>query len=87
MNIGDPVRFTSELQRIKMRGNLRLWDTYQPTNNYNVNNYQLTSKTNIDPVKLKLGELTSCLKYPTVANSIHMNSMHDYQFSLFTLIV
>jgi len=58
LSIGDPVRFTSELDRFKRSGVIEKWNSViLPTNNYNVNMIQLKSKTSIDPVKLRLDDV------------------------------
>lgn len=57
LNTEDPVRFVSELQRIKMRGHLSVWDSITPSSDYNVNAYQLKANTGIDPATLKLDEV------------------------------
>jgi hypothetical protein len=53
----DPIRFVTELQRIKMRGHLSIWDSFTPSTDYNVNAYQLKANSDIDPVTLKLDEV------------------------------
>eukprot|EP00595_Chromulina_sp_UTEXLB2642_P002462 CAMPEP_0196763622 /NCGR_PEP_ID=MMETSP1095-20130614/4436_1 /TAXON_ID=96789 ORGANISM="Chromulina nebulosa, Strain UTEXLB2642" /NCGR_SAMPLE_ID=MMETSP1095 /ASSEMBLY_ACC=CAM_ASM_000446 /LENGTH=384 /DNA_ID=CAMNT_0042117219 /DNA_START=38 /DNA_END=1189 /DNA_ORIENTATION=+ len=55
--VGDPIKFTTDLQRVKGRGFIKLWDSAKVNTDYNVNTYQLTSRTNIDPIKLKLDEI------------------------------
>lgn len=57
LSIGEPVRFVTDLQRIKSRGYLNLWDSFELDSNYNVNDYQLKSKTSIDPIKLRLDDV------------------------------
>jgi hypothetical protein len=59
MNTGDAVRMSSELERIKQKGNINLWNAkdlgLKP--NFQVSNGQLTSRTKIDPLKLKLDDV------------------------------
>lgn len=66
LNAGDPVRITSELDRLKARGSLRIWNSKEDlpsspasrTNTFDsVNNYQLKAKTNIDALQLKLDDV------------------------------
>lgn len=58
LNPGDPIRFTSDLDRIKRGGAITQWNSViLPSNNYNVNMIQLKTKTNIDPVKLRLDDV------------------------------
>lgn len=66
LNAGDPVRITSELDRLKARGALRIWNSKEDfpsspasrTNTFDsVNNYQLKAKTNIDALQLKLDDV------------------------------
>jgi hypothetical protein len=67
LNTQDPVRFVTELQRIKMRGYLKTWDSEIPNKDYNVNAYQLKAKCDIDPVKLRLDEVGYDYKMVLVA--------------------
>ena len=59
LNTGDAVRMSSELERIKQKGSINLWNTkdigIKP--NFAVSNGQLTSRTKIDPLKLKLDDV------------------------------
>jgi hypothetical protein len=59
LNAGDAVRMTSELDRLKMKGSLRVWNskTLGAKPNFAVSNGQLTTKTKIDPIKLKLDDV------------------------------
>mmetsp|Transcript_25813 Transcript_25813/g.43064 ORF Transcript_25813/g.43064 Transcript_25813/m.43064 type:complete len:456 (+) Transcript_25813:97-1464(+) len=58
LNSGDAIRFTSELDRIKGKGLLTEWNSREVTDsNFAVNNLQLKSKTNINPVDLKLDDV------------------------------
>lgn len=58
LNAGDPVRFTSELDRIKRKGSINIWDTKDVSKaKFNVNNVQFKSKTTIDPLLLKLDDV------------------------------
>lgn len=58
LNIGDPVRMTTELDRIKSKGVIQEWNSKSiATSNFAVNNYQLKSKTNIEPLNLKLDDV------------------------------
>ena len=56
---GDAVKFTTDLDRLKISGSLSLWNSVVlPSNTFNsVNEYQLQSKSNIDPKKLKLDDV------------------------------
>jgi len=56
---GDAVKFTTDLDRLKVSGGLSLWNSVVlPTNTFNsVNEFQLQSKSNIDPKKLKLDDV------------------------------
>ena len=59
LNTGDAVRMSSELERIKQKGSINLWNAkdlgIKP--NFAVSNGQLTSRTKIDPLKLKLDDV------------------------------
>ena len=58
LNVGDAVRFTSELDRIKSKGILQMWNSKDVSKtNFAVNNYQLKSKTGIEPVDLRLDDV------------------------------
>jgi hypothetical protein len=59
LNTGDAVRMSSELERIKGKGNIRLWNAKDIGNkpNFAVSNGQLTSRSKIDPLKLKLDDV------------------------------
>lgn len=58
LNAGDPVRFTSELDRLKSNDVIGLWNSeIQTTNSFSVNNYQMKSKTGIEPVDLRLDDV------------------------------
>jgi hypothetical protein len=59
LNTGDAVRMSSELERIKGKGNIRLWNVKDlgKTPNFAVSNGQLTSRSKIDPLKLKLDDV------------------------------
>ena len=58
LNTGDAIRMTSELERIKAKDVISKWnakDLRDPR--FDVNNYQLKARTNIDPVNLKLDDV------------------------------
>jgi hypothetical protein len=59
LNTGDAVRMSSELERIKSKGSIKLWNAkdigIKP--NFAVSNGQLTSRSKIDPLKLKLDDV------------------------------
>jgi hypothetical protein len=59
LNTGDAVRMTSELDRIKSKGDIHLWHSsdigVKPS--FQVSNVQFTTKTQIEPVKLKLDDV------------------------------
>ena len=59
LNTGDAVRMSSELERIKQKGTITKWNAkdigIKP--NFAVSNGQLTSRTKIDPLKLKLDDV------------------------------
>jgi hypothetical protein len=58
LNTGDAIRMTSELERIKEKNVISKWnskDLEKPR--FDVSNYQLKSKTNIDPLNLKLDDV------------------------------
>ena len=59
LNAGDAVRMTSELDRLKIKGSLRIWNSKALSTkpNFSVSNGQLTTKTKIDPIKLKLDDV------------------------------
>ena len=59
LNTGDAIRMTSELDRIKSKGIIHLWHSNEigVKPNFMVNNAQFTSKTKIEPVKLKLDDV------------------------------
>lgn len=58
LNAGDPVRFTSELDRLKSNNIIGLWNSeLENINNFAVNNYQMKSKTGIEPVDLRLDDV------------------------------
>ena len=58
LNIGDPVRMTTELDRIKSKGIIKDWNSKSIiTSNFAMNNLQLKTKTNIEPVNLKLDDV------------------------------
>ena len=55
LNTGDAIRITSELDRLKSRGTISLWNCKDVSKaNYAANSLQLTSKTGIEPVNLRL---------------------------------
>ena len=55
LNTGDAVRITSELDRLKSRGALRLWNCKDVSKaSFAANSLQLTSKTGIEPISLRL---------------------------------
>lgn len=57
LNSGDAVRITSELDRIKSKGFLRVWNSMDIGKaTFRANDYQLKSKTGIEPAKLKLDD-------------------------------
>ena len=59
LNTGDAIRITSELDRLKAKGNLRIWNSKKldARPNFAVSNGQLTTKTKIDPIKLRLDDV------------------------------
>jgi len=59
LNAGDAVRVTSELDRIKSKGAISLWNSkvWPVKPEYSVNSYQLKAKANIDPKQLKLDDV------------------------------
>jgi len=59
LNTGDAVRFSSELERIKAKGSIRVWNVKEigKTPNFAVSNGMLTSRSKIDPLKLKLDDV------------------------------
>lgn len=55
LNTGDAIRFTSELERLKSRGTIRLYGSKDVSKStFAANAMQLTSKTGIEPVSLRL---------------------------------
>jgi len=55
LNTGDAIRITSELDRLKSRGVIKLWNCKDVSKaNFAANSLQLTSKTGIEPVNLRL---------------------------------
>lgn len=60
LNTGDAVRFSSELDRLKDKGLLRLWNSHEDKLSgarFSVNNYQLKEKAKIEPQDLKLDDV------------------------------
>lgn len=60
LNTGDAVRFTSELDRLKDKGMLRLWNSHEEKLSgarFSVNNYQLKENAKIEPQDLKLDDV------------------------------
>jgi hypothetical protein len=58
LNTGDAIRITSELDRIKENNIITKWNSKNLLEPYfEINNYQLKGKTNIDPVNLKLDDV------------------------------
>lgn len=61
LNSGDAVRFTSELDRIRAKGILRLWNSKDlsklDASDFVVSNAQLKNKGKIEAVKLKLDDV------------------------------
>lgn len=58
LNAGDPIRITSELDRIKAKDVLSIWNSYQmEKTNFQISNGQLTSRTGIQPNKLRLDDV------------------------------
>jgi hypothetical protein len=58
LNAGDAIRMTSELERIKEKNVISKWnskDFEKPR--FDVSNYQLKSKTTIEPLNLKLDDV------------------------------
>jgi len=55
---GDAIRITSELDRLKENNIITKWNSKNLIEPYfDINNYQLKAKTNIDPVNLKLDDV------------------------------
>ena len=60
LNTGDAVRMTSELDRLKGKGMLSLWNSHEDKLDgarFSVNNYQLKEKAKIEPQDLKLDDV------------------------------
>ena len=58
LNAGDAVRMTTELERIKSNYVISKWNSKNLENSrFIVSNYQLKSKTNIEPINLKLDDV------------------------------
>ena len=60
LNTGDAVRITSELDRLKGKGTLRLWNSHEKAltgARFSVNNMQLKEKAKIEPQQLKLDDV------------------------------
>lgn len=58
LNTGDAIRMTSELERIKAKYVISKWNSKDLENpRFDVSNYRLKSKTNIDPINLKLDDV------------------------------
>jgi hypothetical protein len=58
LNTGDAIRITSELDRIKENNIITKWNSKNLIEPYfDINNFQLKAKTNIDPVNLKLDDI------------------------------
>jgi hypothetical protein len=58
LNTGDAIRMTSELERIKEKNVISKWNSKDLENTrFDVSNYRLKSKTNIDPINLKLDDV------------------------------
>jgi len=58
LNTGDAIRMTSELERIKAKDVITKWNSKDLKDpRFDVNNYQLKAKTNIEPINLKLDDV------------------------------
>lgn len=58
LNVGDAVFMTSELDRLKAKGVIKQWNSKAPAvSSFSMNNLQLKTKTNIEPVDLKLDDV------------------------------
>lgn len=58
LNTGDAIHMTSELERLKENNIISKWNSKNLIEPYfDINNYQLKAKTNIDPVNLKLDDV------------------------------
>ena len=58
LNAGDAIRMTSELERIKSKHVISKWNSKDLENpRFDISNYRLKSKTNIDPINLKLDDV------------------------------
>jgi len=58
LNVGDAVFMTSELDRLKAKGVIKQWNSKAPSvSSFSMNNVQLKTKTNIEPVDLKLDDV------------------------------
>lgn len=60
LNTGDAVRISSELDRLKSKGTLRLWNSHEKalaSARFSVNNMQLKEKAKIEPQNLKLDDV------------------------------
>jgi hypothetical protein len=58
LNTGDAIRMTSELERLKAKDIISKWNSKDLENpRFDVSNYQLKSKTNIQPLNLKLDDV------------------------------
>ena len=59
LNTGDAVRFTSELNRLRGKGVVNLWGKSGEfgRESFAINNYQLQSRTKIEPADLRLDDV------------------------------
>lgn len=58
LNTGDAIRMTSELERLKAKDIITKWNSKDLENpRFDVSNYQLKAKTNINPINLKLDDV------------------------------
>lgn len=58
LNTGDAIRMTSELERLKAKDIISKWNSKDLENpRFDVSNYQLKAKTNIQPINLKLDDV------------------------------
>lgn len=54
LNTGDAVRLTSQLDKLKTKGVTKLWNSVSLPREYTCNQPQFKSKTNLEPIQLKL---------------------------------
>lgn len=58
LNTGDAIRMTTELDRVKAKGFLQRWNVKDVSKaTFKTNTMMFKSKTNIDPIKLKLDDV------------------------------